>query len=185
MTASSATSTEPEETAEETVDVPDWAKEDTADPADAAATETEPSSSSSSTAVATSDFPFHAITSESNFDAFIAELKQKQSQSQSHSHSSSSSSQSLPDMIQNLRDSRGLTLLHCACISECAAVIRRLVSVYRVSINETDVDGYSALFYAVNQWAPECVAQLIPFKPRLDLTTKDCVVNATGFPIYS
>ena len=77
-----------------------------------------------------------------------------------------------------------MTLLHCACINDCDDLIEPLIAEYHIDINEIDVDGYSALFYSVNQWNEDCVKKLLKFKPRLDLTTKDAVIHATGFPIY-
>ena len=110
-----------------------------------------------------SEFPFAAAMNTTNFDAFIKENEHKGT-----------------EYVKQLHDKRGMNLLHCACINDSAELIEPLISKYHINVNEVDVDGYSPLFYCVNQWSDECVEKLLLYHPRLDIVTKDCVIHATG-----
>ena len=141
---------------------PDWAKEET---------KTECTDSCKENNKQTKDeFPFSATMSIENFQLFLEKNSDKIKED--------------VDYIKNMRDKRRMTLLHCACINDCDDLIEPLISKYHINVNEIDIDGYSALFYSVNQWNEDCVKKLLIFKPRLDLITKDAVIHATGFPIY-
>eukprot|EP01084_Bolivina_argentea_P203498 347562_1 len=145
----------------DTIVTPDWVKDN----------EIETKDCSCDDKIKKNDFPFDASMSKDNFDKYISDnidiIKENGN-----------------EFIKNLHDKREMNLLHCACINDCDELIEILISKYHININEVDIDGYSPLFYCVNQWSIDCVSKLLLFKPRLDLITKDCVIHATGFPIY-
>eukprot|EP01084_Bolivina_argentea_P115243 204965_1 len=116
------------------------------------------------------EFPFQATVSKSHFDEFINKNMDKIKANTNY--------------VKDLRDKRQMNLLHCTVINDCVELISVLVMKYNIDIDDVDIDGYSSLFYAVNQKNEECLAALLSFKPRIDLITKDSAVKVTGFPIY-
>ena len=108
------------------------------------------------------EFPFAATNSMDKFNSFLAEnalrIKAKK------------------DFVRNLRDHRGLSLLHCAVISGGdPKVIDVLITEHGLDINAVDIDGYSPLFYAMNQDQYDCAERLLAYYPQIELVTKDAV----------
>ena len=156
-------SVEEEEKIVEEIITPDWAKDDE-ETADCCKCDKNKNKKED-------EFPFEATMSIENFEEYLQKNNDKLKEEGK-------------DYIRNLHDKRGMNFLHCACINDCDDLIEILINEYKIDINELDNDGYSPLFYCVNQWNAECVEKLLVFNPKLDLITKDCVIYATGFPIY-
>ncbi|ETO18985.1 hypothetical protein RFI_18255, partial [Reticulomyxa filosa] len=114
------------------------------------------------------EIPFEAVRSLDSFNQFMFQIWQ----------SGDEDVVQPKEFIKNLRDVKGMTLLHCACINDApVSLIHVLVGDYKCNINECDNDGYSPLMYAANQWSENVIISLLKFKPRLDVTTQDIAVH--------
>eukprot|EP01084_Bolivina_argentea_P235021 395600_1 len=100
-------------------------------------------------------FPFQATMSREHFDKYVAE--------------NLDNIEANNEFIKDLRDKRKMNLLHCAVINNCVELISVLIKEYKININDVDIDGYSALFYAIKCKNEQCLKSLLSFQPTIDL----------------